>query len=429
MTDVQELQARIAKLSDEINLQKDSELLKKLEHDKSLVQRQLNAVFDPVARLSLEISSQIFLQSLPLLPAPDPSNVPMLLLNVCSAWTDIALSTPGLWTAIKITLSCAERFKDRVHVWLQRAGNRPLSISFVGPRSMDQSIMGIIWEYEQQLKHLEICYEKEDDEDSGGFPEFLGGRSPGLMPSLETLKIRASDDEREGYGHFAPQILEVLRLAPNLIEFVFDNIQYVVDVDTTVEKLALPGLRRLIFGGGYETYPNSNGALFSCLTLPALETLSLSLHKNSSDNVFDFLKCSSPPLKQLGMRDASRGGLDFVELQECFYLIPTLTDLTVWEPRMGFMAGLCAALADSLSLLPNLHILKIVDLYCLTDRNADSLWKTLLRVLSSRRTQLRIVHIELENLSMKSAADALVEFRDLVADGMQIYIGYVANSV
>ncbi|KAJ6558257.1 hypothetical protein B0H19DRAFT_133253 [Mycena capillaripes] len=190
----------------------------------------------------------------------------MLLLNVCSVWNDVALSTPGLWTAIKITLSCAERSKDRVRVWLQRAGNRPLSISFVGPRSMDQGGMGIIREHEQQLKQLEICYEKgEGDEYSLGCFNFLGGQSPEPLPLLETLKI--CDLTRPQFvAYSGPQILQLLGLAPNLIEFGFDNILRVYEVETTAEKLVLPGLRRLIFGGGHETYPNSTGVLLSCLT-------------------------------------------------------------------------------------------------------------------------------------------------------------------
>ncbi|KAJ6483846.1 hypothetical protein C8R47DRAFT_936623, partial [Mycena vitilis] len=89
----------IAKLSTEIDIQK--ELLKRLEHDKSLVQRDLNAVVDPVARLPPEISSEIFLQSLPSLPEPTArDHSPVLLLIICSIWTDIALSTPALWADI-----------------------------------------------------------------------------------------------------------------------------------------------------------------------------------------------------------------------------------------------------------------------------------------------------------------------------------------
>ncbi|KAJ6558167.1 hypothetical protein B0H19DRAFT_130398 [Mycena capillaripes] len=418
MTDVQKLRARIAKLSVEIDLQKV--VLKKLEQDKSLVQRQLNAVLDPMAQLPLEISSKIFLQSLPPLPEPDPNNVPMLLLNVCSAWADIALSTPDLWTAIKITLSCAERSKDCVRVWLQRAGNRPLSISFVGPRRMDQCVIGIIWGYEQQLKQLEICYEKEEDvEDLHGYSNFLGSQRLEPLPLLETLKIRDLTHLQLGC-YSGPQILELLRLAPNLIEFVFDNIQRVYEVEYIAGKLVLPGLRRLIFGRGYETNPD----LLRYLTLPALETLSLPPRTHLSD-VFNFLKRSSPPLKQLGV---SRNVFDFVRLQECLYLAPSLTDLTGWEPHQGFMTKLCVVLADSSSLLPNLHILKIMGLYWVAESNTDSLWETLLRVLSSR-TQLHLVHIKLGHPSMKPAADALAEFRDLVAGGMQIYIGCEANFV
>ncbi|KAJ7748784.1 hypothetical protein DFH07DRAFT_713969, partial [Mycena maculata] len=76
-----------------------------LEHfEKILVdldlQREVLAVHDPLARLPLEISSEIFLQCLPPLPEPGAHHVPMLFLNICNAWTSIALSTPALWASI-----------------------------------------------------------------------------------------------------------------------------------------------------------------------------------------------------------------------------------------------------------------------------------------------------------------------------------------
>ncbi|KAJ7860530.1 hypothetical protein B0H13DRAFT_1537538, partial [Mycena leptocephala] len=120
----------IAKLSTEIDLQK--EIVGKLERDKRLAQQQLNAVLDPVGRLPLEISSKIFLQCLPALPAlPEPGgeDVPMLLLNICNAWTAIALSIPTLWAAIHIAHPRAEGIKKILPIWLHRAGNRSLSIS------------------------------------------------------------------------------------------------------------------------------------------------------------------------------------------------------------------------------------------------------------------------------------------------------------
>ncbi|KAJ6558245.1 hypothetical protein B0H19DRAFT_850581, partial [Mycena capillaripes] len=81
-------------------------------------------------RLPLEISSEIFLQCLPPFPAHGvvhPSG--MLFLNVCNFWSDIALSTPAPWANIYIVFPCAEGFKKVLPIWLQRAGNRPLSIS------------------------------------------------------------------------------------------------------------------------------------------------------------------------------------------------------------------------------------------------------------------------------------------------------------
>ncbi|KAJ6523351.1 hypothetical protein B0H19DRAFT_866849, partial [Mycena capillaripes] len=64
--------------------------------------RQLNALRDPIARLPLEISSEIFLQCLSENPTPDAEIAPTLLLNVCNSWSNIALSTPTLWNVIHV---------------------------------------------------------------------------------------------------------------------------------------------------------------------------------------------------------------------------------------------------------------------------------------------------------------------------------------
>ncbi|KAJ6500823.1 hypothetical protein C8R45DRAFT_81687 [Mycena sanguinolenta] len=81
----------------------------KLGQDRCLVQRQLNAVNDPMAPLPLEISSDIFLRCLPLdLSMPGARNFPMLLQNVCSHWNAVAISTPALWADMQIVFSCAE---------------------------------------------------------------------------------------------------------------------------------------------------------------------------------------------------------------------------------------------------------------------------------------------------------------------------------
>jgi aryl-alcohol dehydrogenase-like predicted oxidoreductase len=46
-------------------------------------------------------------------------------------------------------------------------------------------------------------------------------------------------------------------------------------------------------------------------------------------------------------------------------------------------------------------------------------------VLSARRTQLRVVHVKLTHdlRSLIPAGDILAAFRELAADGMELYIG------
>jgi hypothetical protein len=96
---VKELQQRIDDLSADIIWAK--QLLKDLENDKRAVQRQLNSASDLIARLPLEISSEIFMECL---DVPCPSSgahcAPLFLMNICRNWTDIALATPAIWAAV-----------------------------------------------------------------------------------------------------------------------------------------------------------------------------------------------------------------------------------------------------------------------------------------------------------------------------------------
>ncbi|KAJ7649965.1 hypothetical protein FB45DRAFT_1075833 [Roridomyces roridus] len=81
-----QIEAEIAQISLEIERQKD--VLRKLESSKNVLQQQLNAIRDPIARLPLDISSDIFLQCLPPrsvypreYPRPQAHDAPLLLLN------------------------------------------------------------------------------------------------------------------------------------------------------------------------------------------------------------------------------------------------------------------------------------------------------------------------------------------------------------
>ncbi|KAJ7792857.1 hypothetical protein B0H14DRAFT_3159926 [Mycena olivaceomarginata] len=144
---VAELQALTDQLSADIDLQK--EVLKQLGEKKSAAQRRLNAVRDPFAQLALELSSKIFLECLPPYhPYPYADDAPMLLLNVCNAWTDIALSSPALWAAIHMESPGVELLE----VWLQRARHCNLSVTLHNALCKDVAV--VLGQHGKQLNHL-----------------------------------------------------------------------------------------------------------------------------------------------------------------------------------------------------------------------------------------------------------------------------------
>ncbi|KAJ7649928.1 hypothetical protein FB45DRAFT_1075742 [Roridomyces roridus] len=155
----QRIEAQIEQICLGIERQKD--VLKKLESSKSLLQQQLNAARDPVARLPVEIASEIFLQCLPPpseypreYPQPQARHAPQLFLNVCHNWTNIALSTPALWASIGIILPSTSAFESLSEMWLRRAGNHLLNISLGGV--FDSLVAHPIQSHFAQLESLAI---------------------------------------------------------------------------------------------------------------------------------------------------------------------------------------------------------------------------------------------------------------------------------
>ncbi|KAJ7458013.1 hypothetical protein B0H11DRAFT_204996 [Mycena galericulata] len=403
---VEALETRLAKISADIM---------NLERSKIPIQRQLNSVRDPVARLPLEISSEIFIQCLPPLPLPPGAHdVPMLLLNICSAWTDIALSTPVLWVTIFISFPYTEDFQQLLKTWLQRSRKHPSSVH-LSTSDFKESAAPIIRLYGQQLKHLEVCYEKDDDDDDEEI-DILGCASAEPLPLLETLTIRSLSEVKPEYR--GPQLLQLLRLAPNLTECTFGcDTHPVYDIQA---PLVLPNLRRLIFGDDADVRKSHDGILRH-LTLPRLEILSLSMYIFRGSDLLSFLKRSSPPLRKLSL-GAGCDSDDVTYIDECLRLVPTLTRFELWWPEGGAFEQLFAVWADSPSnLLPNLRNLTFR--FHSRSQIPDSSWEALLRALTARRTKIRTIRIKLYNESSKPASHILAAFEELVADGMQVYIG------
>ncbi|KAJ7140702.1 hypothetical protein C8R44DRAFT_604206, partial [Mycena epipterygia] len=91
------------------------------------------ALVSPARRLPSDIVRGIFTASMPTgnsIMAGEES--PLLLCQICSAWRELALSAPRLWSSLHIVIpdrSRVDDLADTVTAWLSRSGILPLSLS------------------------------------------------------------------------------------------------------------------------------------------------------------------------------------------------------------------------------------------------------------------------------------------------------------
>ncbi|KAJ7757804.1 hypothetical protein DFH07DRAFT_459627 [Mycena maculata] len=400
-----------------VDIERQKEVLKQLETDKTLAQRQLNAILDPMARLPLEISSEIFVQCLPPVPEPGITLIPMLLLNVCNSWSHIALSTPALWASIHVQFPRPEGFDNGLENWLQRAGSHPLSISLHG--SFDGDVAAVVREHAERLKSLEIFHGHQGEYI---IDDPLRGVGPGPFPSLTSLTIGTfihQDGDDVDYAFFDPNsIFGIFNLAPNLAECTLADVFPASEPALNPRaQLALPNLRRLRFRRRPANL-ESDDEILRYLTLPGLQTLFLLMSDVRGDDLISFLKRSLPPLRDLTLRCHDS---DFSLLEQCLRLLPTLTHLELYGPGVHLVQGLFTVLADSpSSLLPHLQSLSIPNCW---DHIPQSTWVELRRALSVRRTHFACVEITIRYTSSGPNAENCAAFRHLVDEGMKISIG------
>ncbi|KAF7341228.1 F-box domain-containing protein [Mycena venus] len=94
------------------------------------------ALISPTRRLPQDIIRAIFIACMPTTrnAVISPEDPPLLLCQICSAWRQLALSTPQLWASLHIVVPSTpknHRLTQTVASWLSRSGILPLSISLV----------------------------------------------------------------------------------------------------------------------------------------------------------------------------------------------------------------------------------------------------------------------------------------------------------
>ncbi|KAJ7133418.1 hypothetical protein C8R44DRAFT_23551 [Mycena epipterygia] len=412
---VADLRTRLEALSSAISRQK--EVLNALEEARSAVRRELNAILDPMARLPLEISSDIFTRCLPTIPRPNPSSAPLVLLNICYAWSSIALSTPSLWSAIRVDFPRSPEFKNLLEAWITRARSRTLSISLHG--SVHPSVQALVKQHAYRVQDLELYLDSGEALEAITVP----------LPAVKSLTI-GNPNNTTYFFPYADECVAMLRAAPDLLECVFDKIYYDEDFHAfgnTLQHLTHSSLQHLRLGKPRYIYGESvnSACILQYLTLPALQSLLISDFDISHDDFLSFLDRSSPPLHTLHMSIPIE---DWPELMvnRYFRLLPTLTDLDLLceNGAEGDFLFLDVLAASSEDFLPNLRHLTIRAFF-----PAPAEYEKLVGTLSARRASR---HSPLQSFRLiwpildwddAPAPDIIARLHQLIAGGMEIHIG------
>ncbi|KAJ7639313.1 hypothetical protein FB45DRAFT_424637 [Roridomyces roridus] len=467
------LRSQVAEVALEI-----SSMETRLEEKRAELQRlqhQLDAVTYPVLSLPPEITSEIFIHCLPSLQlrpdGVDPMQVPLLVSHVCSQWRRIAISTPLLWRELNIDLGIRRRQgSDIVDTWLARAQHCPLSVrirglvlDLVDSARFFEAFRRHAW----KMQSLELEIHMEDFEEmEKPMPEFPLLRELSLssadgwtllnesldkmfadVPQISQVRLcyfpakvdmvaLPWDQLQKFTGEFyeLSECLEALRLMPNIVECTFSVHETVVE-DDSHQMVSHSQLRTFTLFQSKpldedEAVPRS-AQLLALITFPNLETLQLlDIEDYDAQALASFLGRGSPPLKRLVIRPHLRPGQTDLVLTMTPLLQPHFKNLEIWYPEKGFASRFFERLSQDSEFVPGLEMLSF---YC-RSRKKEASRRDLLAIaaesLNKRRdltgvNQLRVFRamVAAEKVSPWSHADALVPFRRLEQEGLDVQSG------
>ncbi|KAJ7321097.1 hypothetical protein DFH08DRAFT_1086017 [Mycena albidolilacea] len=360
------------------DIAKQKEIIKKIEGSTS-------------ARLPRETASEIFIHCLP--PSENTYKYlrdPLLLLGICTRWSEIALSTPQLWAnlCVEIPAEVTSEFVNYLNGWLSRAKESPLSLSFTGCHTARAEIIGIV-----------------------------AGRAHHIFPCLKSLRVtRVLDDKASPPA--ANATLQVLRSAPGLVASLFN-------LEDRPRRSMEPGecvhhgrLTTLVIEGIYE--PSAH--ILEGLRLPALEHLRVTIHSGNTTELISFLTRSSSCLNYLSINGIDQHW-DRNSVERCFALVPCLTslDLTGHEDFHNIVIALLTC-GPCEELLPDLFGLTMTREWTY---HPDATWyKPLTAMLSGRRRRLRSFRVKWVRYGVpKPDEDDKRVVRELMEEGMEIDLG------
>ncbi|KAJ7617860.1 hypothetical protein FB45DRAFT_932836 [Roridomyces roridus] len=272
------------------------------------------ALLSPARRLPDDIVQAIFLASLPETrnSAIVPQESPLLVSQICSAWRNIALSTPRLWASIYIVVpgqDKLDRFMEQLALWVFRSGAVPLSISLrfsntaFSPLSCDFTpLLNVLVGEARRWGHIEAILPQDIA------ATLIPMLSAGDLPVLQSMVFRTT-----GFLYISPASLSLQQPYPAL-SFLATTSLHSLTIPTHSSALQSPiswsTLRHLSIeqGGGWH---NPLGithavALTILLQCSSLESCKLSLVRGPAETTGAPVSSSIP-----------------------YFTLPHLTDLTL----------------------------------------------------------------------------------------------------
>ncbi|KAK7022373.1 hypothetical protein R3P38DRAFT_3271142 [Favolaschia claudopus] len=419
------LQERIDELTTAVEAQQ--RILDDLKTKRSEARRQLNLFLDPMACFRSNCNPIYFSAS---------RDSPMLFLNVCRLWRDVALATPRLWAQLVVdSLPRGPNYVELCRLWLDRARTLPLSLTLSGSLVLEQSIQDLVTRHRHQLERLTLALSSEAPKSLPLSCIAINLSEGSHLDSLKTLTIDAT--EQDVYLTSMREWLNVLRATAGLQSCLLIEAHFQEEGHSIQEVVELNSMSDLHLGRPCEWAWVGRGgtscAMLRRLTLPALKSLSLT-DDIVNEEFLAFLSRSSPPLESLNV--AIPYGWTFNFISRCFRLVPSLVSLE-----------LCVALGEAERYLPFLDLLKAssnilpnlreitfcMDLDGTASIDYDKVLQMLVFRFISCPTRLesfalrfpdeqdRDFTADLPNDQIKSA------LQQLVKDGMKIYVGHHEN--
>ncbi|KAJ6578668.1 hypothetical protein DFH09DRAFT_1148046 [Mycena vulgaris] len=417
----------------------------------------IEALIYPVLTLPFEITSRIFLDCLPqdadtiLRPYPSQNEAPLVLTRVCRDWRAVAVSTPMLWTHLRIELDSDDgrghidsKWVALLDIWLQRSQPHPLSmtVSNLSYTEPDETLVGVLdrhsprWRdltlklpfnhFSRLSAHVSLPLLERLTISAHGSPDMInpisafrnaprlnhvcleGGMHPSdlLLPwdQLRTMEF---------YGASSDDCLELLRLTPNVVSCVLD-IQYASHA--LAQGAPLQSLRSFTFSG-----PAGWGIL-RYVAMPALQKLDLTRSPPDPRNIvqlLQFVARSECALRELRLYVRSAVTTQTIYLLRCLPLLSTL-DLILAEADIGTAIFREFRSSDNgASLVPEIQS---ISLRCVHGDNHQLMFDVITEALYVR-SGLSSFTLSMDDDGQTPSPEIRDRWRVLSEEGMKLQIG------